>query len=162
MRPLREDCGPDRDPIGRTAIAGGSRCGGDRRHCGRSRKQCGRQRRSADVPASTKQFGPEGANLVVRSKLPPSALAMSCHENAAADQSRTTGDGIQADSDAGGSRDVSEALLCAAGWNLCVSRDSSGFAGNLWRYLILRDAADAGDRHTHGPWSDGSVACSLT
>ena len=68
---------PGLDPIGRTALAGGTEAEvigviGDVRETG-AEDIAGAQ---MYLPA-TKQFGPEGANLVVRSKLPPTALAKS-------------------------------------------------------------------------------------
>ena len=68
---------PGRDPVGRTAIAGGAEARvigviADVRETG-AEDNVGAQ---MYLPA-TKQFGPEGANLVVRSKLPPGALAAS-------------------------------------------------------------------------------------
>jgi ABC-type antimicrobial peptide transport system permease subunit len=68
---------PGRDPIGRMAIIGGAEAQvigviADVRESG-AEDNAGAQ---AYLPA-TKQFGPEGANLVVRSKLPPTALATS-------------------------------------------------------------------------------------
>ena len=68
---------PGQDPIGRTALAGGSEpqvigVVADVRESG-AEDNAGAQ---MYLPA-TKQFGPEGANLVVRSKLPPTAVATS-------------------------------------------------------------------------------------
>ncbi len=68
---------PDRDPIGRKAIAGGAEAEvigviADVRESG-AEDNAGAQ---MYLPA-TKQFGPEGCYLVVRSKLPPAALATS-------------------------------------------------------------------------------------
>jgi predicted permease len=68
---------PGQDPIGRTAVAGGA----DAQVIGEIadvRESSAEENAGAQMylPA-TKQFGPEGCNLVVRSKLPPSALAMS-------------------------------------------------------------------------------------
>jgi predicted permease len=68
---------PGQDPIGRTAVAGGA----DDEVIGviaDVRESSAEENAGAQMylPA-TKQFGPEGCNLVVRSKLPPSALAMS-------------------------------------------------------------------------------------
>jgi len=68
---------PGRNPIGRMAIAGGAEAQvigviADVRESN-AEDNAGAQ---MYLPA-TKQFGPEGANLVVRSKLPPSALATS-------------------------------------------------------------------------------------
>lgn len=68
---------PGRDPIGRTALAGGTQAEvigviSDVRESG-AEDNAGAQ---MYLPA-TKQFGPEGTNLVVRSKLPPTALASS-------------------------------------------------------------------------------------
>lgn len=68
---------PGRDPVGRTALIGGAEARvigviADVRESG-AEDNAGAQ---AYLPA-TKQFGPEGANLVVRSKLPPAALANS-------------------------------------------------------------------------------------
>lgn len=68
---------PGRDPIGRTALAGGTPAEvigviSDVRESG-AEDNAGAQ---MYLPA-TKQFGPEGTNLVVRSKLPPTALASS-------------------------------------------------------------------------------------
>jgi predicted permease len=68
---------PGRDPIGRIAIAGGA----EARVIGviaDVRESSAEDNAGAQMylPA-TKQYGPEGANLVVRSKLPPSALGMS-------------------------------------------------------------------------------------
>ena len=65
------------DPIGRTALAGGAEPQvigviADVRESG-AEDNAGAQ---MYLPA-TKQFGPEGANLVVRSKLPPTAVATS-------------------------------------------------------------------------------------
>ena len=65
------------DPIGRTALAGGTEPQvigviADVRESG-AEDDAGAQ---MYLPA-TKQFGPEGANLVVRSKLPPTAVATS-------------------------------------------------------------------------------------
>jgi predicted permease len=66
---------PGRDPIGRIALAGGTEAQvigviADVRESS-AEDNAGAQ---MYLPA-TKQFGPTGANLVVRSKLPPSALA---------------------------------------------------------------------------------------
>jgi predicted permease len=68
---------PGQDPIGRTAVAGGQEAQvigviADVRESS-AEDSAGAQ---MYLPA-TKQFGPEGCNLVVRSRLPPSALAMS-------------------------------------------------------------------------------------
>jgi len=68
---------PGRDAIGRTALAGGAEAQvigviADVRESG-AEDNAGAQ---MYLPA-TKKFGPEGANLVVRSKLPPAALATS-------------------------------------------------------------------------------------
>lgn len=68
---------PGQDPIGRTALAGGTEPQvigviADVRESG-AEDNAGAQ---MYLPA-TKQFGPEGANLVVRSKLPPAAVATS-------------------------------------------------------------------------------------
>jgi predicted permease len=68
---------PGRDPIGRIAIAGGTEAQvigviADVRESS-AEDNAGAQ---MYLPA-TKQFGPAGANLVVRSKLPPNALATS-------------------------------------------------------------------------------------
>jgi putative ABC transport system permease protein len=68
---------PGRDPIGRTALTGGTEVQvigviADVRESS-AEDNAGAQ---MYLPA-TKQFGPVGANLVVRSKLPPSALATS-------------------------------------------------------------------------------------
>jgi putative ABC transport system permease protein len=68
---------PGQDPIGRTAVAGGM----DTEVIGviaDVRESDAEDDAGAQMylPA-TKQFGPEGANLVVRSKLPPTALATS-------------------------------------------------------------------------------------
>src|SRR5215831_8443104 len=79
-----------------------------------------------------------------------SVAGSECDAHAAGDQFRTASDGIQTNSNSGGSRYFSKALLCAAGWNLCVPGTSSGFIGDLWRDLLLRYAPDAGDRYPHG------------
>lgn len=68
---------PGRDPVGRTAIIGGAQAQvigviADVRESG-AENNAGAQ---AYLPA-TKQFGATGANLVVRSKLPPAAIAAS-------------------------------------------------------------------------------------
>ena len=68
---------PGRDPLGRTALAGGTEAEvigviADVRESA-AEDNAGAQ---MYLPA-TKQFGPEGANLVVRSKLPPTTLAKS-------------------------------------------------------------------------------------
>lgn len=68
---------PGRDPVGRTALIGGTEAQVigvivDVRESG-AENNAGAQ---AYLPA-TKQFGPEGAYLVVRSKLPPAPLATS-------------------------------------------------------------------------------------
>jgi len=68
---------PGQDPIGRTALAGGTEPQvigviADVRESS-AEDNAGAQ---MYLPA-TKQFGPEGANLVVRSKLPPTAVATS-------------------------------------------------------------------------------------
>ncbi len=68
---------PGQDPIGRTAVAGGMDTEvigviADVRESGAEDNAGAQMYRPA-----TKQFGPEGANLVVRSKLPPTALATS-------------------------------------------------------------------------------------
>jgi predicted permease len=67
---------PGRDPVGRMANTGGV----DARVIGviEDVRQSGAEDSTGTqeyLPA-TKQFGPEGVNLVIRSKLPPSALAM--------------------------------------------------------------------------------------
>src|SRR6185312_15128274 len=68
---------PDQDPIGRIAFAGGTEAQvigviADVRESS-AEDNAGAQ---MYLPA-TKQFGPEGAHLVLRSKLPPAALARS-------------------------------------------------------------------------------------
>src|SRR5207244_12201508 len=68
---------PGQDPIGRTALAGGTEPQvigviADVRESGAEDNAVAHMY----LPA-TKQFGPEGANLVVRSKLPPTAVATS-------------------------------------------------------------------------------------
>jgi len=67
---------PGRDPIGRTAVAGGM----DAQVIGviaDVRESSAEENAGAQMYLPcTKQFGPEGANLVVRSKLPPTVLAM--------------------------------------------------------------------------------------
>jgi predicted permease len=68
---------PGQSPIGRTALAGGAEAEvigviADVRESGVEDKPGAQMY----LPA-TKQFGPEGANLVVRSKLPPASLAKS-------------------------------------------------------------------------------------
>jgi len=68
---------PGQDPIGSTALAGGTEPQvigviADVRESG-AEDNAGAQ---MYLPA-TKQFGPEGANLVIRSKLPPTAVATS-------------------------------------------------------------------------------------
>lgn len=68
---------PGKDPVGRRALIGGAEAEvigviDDVRESG-AEDNAGTQ---AYLPA-TKQFGPEGMNLVVRSKLPPGALATS-------------------------------------------------------------------------------------
>jgi predicted permease len=68
---------PGQDPIGRTAVAGGA----DAQVIGviaDVRESSAEENAGAQMylPA-TKQWGPEGCNLVVRSKLPPATLAMS-------------------------------------------------------------------------------------
>ena len=67
---------PGQDPIGRTAIAGGM----DTEVIGVIADVRESSAEENALPQmylpSTRQFGPEGANLVVRSKLPSSALAM--------------------------------------------------------------------------------------
>ena len=67
---------PQEDPIGRTAVAGGA----DAEVIGviaDVRQSSAEENASAQMYLpSTKRFGPEGANLVVRSKLASSALAM--------------------------------------------------------------------------------------
>jgi predicted permease len=67
---------PKQDPIGRTAVAGGA----DAEVIGviaDVRESSAEESAGAQMYLpSTKQFVPEGANLVVRSKLPASALAM--------------------------------------------------------------------------------------
>jgi predicted permease len=67
---------PQQNPIGRTAVAGGA----DAEVIGviaDVRESSAEENAGAQMYLpSTKQFGPEGANLVMRSKLPSSALAM--------------------------------------------------------------------------------------
>jgi predicted permease len=68
---------PERDPVGRTALIGGAEAEvigviADVRESG-AEHNAGAQ---AYLPAN-KQYGPEGAYLVMRSKLPPSSLATS-------------------------------------------------------------------------------------
>jgi predicted permease len=67
---------PQQNPIGRTAVAGGA----DAEVIGvvaDVRESSAEENAGAQMYLpSTKQFGPEGANLVVRSKLPSSALAV--------------------------------------------------------------------------------------
>jgi predicted permease len=67
---------PQQNPIGRTAVAGGM----DAEVIGviaDVRESTAEENAGAQMYLpSTKQFGPEGANLVLRSKLPSSALAM--------------------------------------------------------------------------------------
>src|SRR6202041_3962881 len=68
---------PGQDPIGRIALAGGAEAEvigviADVRESS-AEDNSGAQ---MYLPA-TKQFGPEGVNLVVRSKLPPASLALS-------------------------------------------------------------------------------------
>jgi len=67
---------PNQDPLGRTAVAGGA----DAQVIGviaDVRESSAEENAGSQMYLpSTKQFGPEGANLVLRSKLPSSALAL--------------------------------------------------------------------------------------
>ena len=77
IKPLRGSCGPGRIPIDRIALAGGAEARvvgviADVRETS-AEDDAGWQ---MYLPA-TKQFGPEGCYLVVRSKLPPDTLASS-------------------------------------------------------------------------------------
>jgi hypothetical protein len=102
------------------------------------------------LPAN-KQFGPEGAELVMRSKLPYAALAGGRDEHAAADQCPAAGHGVQANLEPCGPRLVATAFLCVAGWHPCRAGIVAGFLGDLWSGLVLRHAANAGDWNPHGP-----------
>ena len=100
------------------------------------------------LPAT--QWGPDGAELVVRTKLPPDALASSVMINAAPDQSRAAGDGVSARPATGGSRRLAAPILCSTGRHLRRAGAASGFARHLWRDLLFGDPAHAGDWHPHG------------
>jgi hypothetical protein len=155
---------PSQDPVGRTAIAAGMDCQvigviADVRETG-AEDNAGAQ---MYLPA-TKQFGPEGSNLVVRSKLPPAALATSVMHTLREinpGQPATEFKPIQGLVDHATSPRRFFVLL--VGTFACLGA-GSGFAGNLWCYRLFRYAAYAGDRYTHGSWCDailGAIRCDL-
>ena len=150
---------PGRNPIGRTAVAGGTDAEvigviADVRETG-AEDNPGAQ---MYLPA-TKRFGPEGSLSGSAFEAASHDAGSKCDAHAARDESRTARHGIQANSDTGRPRDVSETLLCAAGRDLCWSRTASGFAGNLWGYLVFGYTANAGDRHPHGSWCNAMRGC---
>ncbi len=142
---------PGLDPIGRVAIAGGQ----DARVIGviadvresNAEENAGWQ---MYLPA-TKQFGPEGANLVAAFKSAACGAGADGDEHASAHQSWAARDGVQAYSEFGRPRDIAAAFLCVAGGNLRGLGIAAGLVGNLWSDLVLRHSADAGDWHPHGP-----------
>jgi hypothetical protein len=155
---------PGQNPIGRTALAGGT----EPQVIGviANVRESGAEDNAGPqmyLPA-TKQFRPEGANLVVRSKLPPTAVAtsvMGTLRQINPGQPATEFKSIQGLVNRATSPRRFFVLL--VGTFACFGTPS-GFAGNLWCCLIFRYAPEAGDRHTHGSWYDrnaGATRCDL-
>jgi len=84
------------------------------------------------LSGASPQFGPEGAQLVVRTRLPPETLASSVMKYTAANQSGTAGDGIPADPAAGESCGVATPFLRFIGGHFCRARIVIGFR---WAFM---------------------------
>ncbi len=150
---------PGEDPIGRIAVAGGQETRvigvvADVRETS-AEENAGWQ---MYLPA-TKNFGPEGAELVVRSSLPPATLAgtvMTMLRKIDPGQPATQ---FKRDSKFGRSCDIAAAILCAAGRNLRGLGIAAGFARNLWSHLIFRHTANSGDWYPNGRWVLRNCEC---
>ena len=95
-------------------------------------------------------LSPDGAQLVVRTKLPPATLAadvMKTLREINPAQPATEFRPVQNLVDHAVSPRRFFVLLVS---RVCCAGVDSGFAGNLWRHLLFGDAADAGDRYSHG------------
>ena len=104
------------------------------------------------MPAS--QQGPEGANLVIRSKLPPETLApavMATLRSINPAQPATEFKPIQGLVDHAVSPRRFFVMLVGV---FAGSWAAAGFAGNLWGDLLFGHPADAGDRDSHGARRD--------
>ena len=71
--------------------------------------------------------------------------------DAARHQSQAADCGVQADTIAGEPRCLGSPVLHAARRLICNPGVASGRAWDLWRDLVLGNAADTGDWHSHGP-----------
>ncbi len=119
-----------------------------------SRDQRGRRSAGRRCICRWRQSGPEGAELVVRTQLPPEALAGSVMTTLRQINPGQPATEFRPLRSTGGSFGFAAAVLRAAGGDLCRAGSAAGGAGNLWRDRVFGHAADAGDRHPHGAGSE--------
>ena len=101
---------------------------------------------------SMTQSSPSGAELVVRTTLPPASLANSVLTTLREMNPKQPGCRVPSrDPTAGESRRLRQAILYAARRLICNPGVAFSCAGNLWRHFLLCDTPDAGDWHPHGP-----------
>jgi len=84
------------------------------------------------LPVTSPKFGPEGAELVVRSTLPAGTLAKSVMATVRLIDPGQPATEFRPVPAAGGSCNVAAEVLCAAGGDFCGAGIAAGFAGNLW------------------------------
>ena len=140
---------PGEDAVGRMALAGGT----EARVVGviadvRETSVEGNVGWQMYLPAT--QFWPMGAQLVVRTKLPPETLASSVMKYVAPDQPGAACHRIPSPPTTCGSRGFATALLPVARHLLRRAGSSTGFTWDLRRHLVFGGTADPGNRHSHG------------
>ena len=142
---------PGQDPIGRIAYAGGV----EARVIGvvadvRESSVEGDPGWQMYLNGAAPQYGPEGAELVVRTKVPPNVLASSVLATLRQinhGQPATEFQPIQGLVDHAVSP---RRFFVISGRYFCRAGFVAGVAGDLRRHLLLGYAADAGDWHSHG------------
>ena len=96
------------------------------------------------------QGTPEGAELVLRTKLAPAALAPTVMKTLRALNPGQPVNGTPSASAYSGPGCFAAAILRAAGHLLCRAGSGAGCARDLRNCLVFRDPTKAGDRHPHG------------
>ena len=144
---------PGQDPVGRMALTTGNRGWEPTKVIGvisDVREHSLEASADPEMYLPAWQGAPEGAELVVRTKLTPAALDSDRHENATRAKSGPACDGTSSASAYRGSGCFAAAILCTAGHLLCRAGSGAGCARNLWHCLVFRDPTKAGDRHPNG------------
>ncbi len=101
------------------------------------------------------QADPEGAELVIRSSLPPASIAPSIMKALRSLNPATTGQRTSPAARNCRSLCFAAPLLRASSSRLRAPGLAAGLAWHLWRHLLFRHAANAGNWNSYGAWRNG-------